>query len=126
MNTIDLSCETTCPEQIRFYHDSPKRTGTGLAYLSFSGLRMYLITDKKDARYLTGSTAYLDQNPKPAYVYVEDLHAQLANALQLHLAKFPMLKLKLNRKTNIVWTQFGITPAEAEWVDIVRSVVAKY
>ena len=124
MNTVDLSCEITCPEQIRFYHDSPKRTGTGLPFLSFSGLRMYLITDKKDSRYLTGPSAYMDQNFKPTYVYVEDLHDQLANALKLHMAKFPMLKLKLTKQTQIVWTKFGITQAEQEWVDIVRKVLS--
>lgn len=125
MNTIDMSCETTCPEQIRFYHDSPKRTGTGLPFLSFAGLRMYLITDKKDGRYLTGSSAYMEQNVKPTYVYVEDLHAQLADALKLHLAKFPMLKLKLTKHTEIVWTKYGITPAEQEWVAIVRKVLSE-
>lgn len=120
---IDLSDSVNCPAYLQYCNDSPKRTGTGLHFCSYQGLRMYLITGKKDGRYLQGASQYINENDK--FIHVPDLLEQMEAALKLNLSRFPlmvsMLKLK---KPEVVWTSFGIRDSELEWVNIVRRVLA--
>lgn len=125
MTVLDLSNNQTCPSQFRFDFEDPKQTMTGIGFLSYAGLRMYLITGSKYKMFLQGNADYATQLYKPEYVFVSDLHEQLENTLKIQLAKYPFLKLKYGRNTEVVWTQYGITPAEEEWVEIVRKVLSK-
>lgn len=123
MSVLDLSCKQTCPPQFRFDFEDPKQTMTGIGFLSYEGLRMYLITGSKYKMFLQGNLEYALQQYKPDYMFVPDLHEQLENTLKLVLARFPFLKLKYGKNTEVVWSKFGITQAEQEWVAIVRKVL---
>lgn len=110
-------------DQIDFYSDMPKRTGTGMHFCSYYGLRLYLITGKKEGRFLQGATQYIGDDLK--YEYVPDLIAQLEDALRLNLSKYPLM-VSLLKKANpeFIWGAMGIRDCEEEWVNIVRKVVA--
>lgn len=125
MSVLDLADDLNCPKQFSFGAEYPKSTLTGILFLSFEGLRAYLITGSKHSEYLQGNIAYANQNYKPEYVYVADLKEQLVNTLKVELAKYPFLKLKYGPKTEVVWGKMGITPAQEEWVNVVRAVLAK-
>jgi len=125
MSVLDLGNSETCPKQFRFGFDYPKATLTGLLFLSYEGLRAYLITGSKYNEYLQGNITYANQNYRPDYVYVADLKEQLVHTLKIELAKYPFIKLKYGPHTQVVWPKMGITPAEEEWVQIVREALAK-
>lgn len=123
---IDLYCSPgtvkTNYDQLDFYSDSPKQTGTGLHFCSYYGLRMYLITGKKEGRFLQGSC---HENDGTKYEYVPNLTKQLEDALRLNLSRFPlMISLLKKAKPEFIWSAFGIRDCEEEWVTIVRNVVA--
>lgn len=124
MSILDLSNRDTCPQQFLFDVEYPKQTLTGLGFWSYEGLRTYLITGSKQNIFLQGNLAYALQNNKAEYVYVADLQQQLEDTLKVELAKYPFLKLKYGKQTEVIWTKFGITQAESEWVDIVRKVLS--
>lgn len=124
MSVLDLSNEMGIPKQFAFSFEYPKQTLTGTGFLSYEGLRAYLITGSKYPIYLQGNLEYANQNFKPDYIYLADLRERLADTLRTELAKYPFLKLKYGPKTEVVWTQFGITPAQQEWVEVVRSVLS--
>lgn len=123
MNVLDLADPKTCPPQFSFTEDSPKTTLTGLMFFTYEGLRTYLITGSKHAEYLQGNITYVTQTYRPEYVYVPNLKEQLENTLRINGAENPFLKLKYGPKTQVVWSKMGITPAEEEWVSIVRKVL---
>lgn len=125
MTTLDLSNSATCPKQFGFSAEYPKQTPTGIPFLSFEGLRLYLITGSLIPQYLTGNIAYTNQNQRPDYIYVPDLKEQLITALKLEVAKYPFLKMLYGPKTEVVWSKYGILPSEEEWVDVVRAALAK-
>lgn len=125
MNVLDLGNLNECPKQFRFDLDYPKQTLTGLTFLSYEGLRAYLITGSKYNEYLQGNITYANQNYRPEYIYVPDLKEQLVHTLKIELAKYPFLKLKYGPKTQVVWPKIGITPAEEEWVNVVRQALSK-
>lgn len=110
-------------DHLNFYSDLPKRTGTGLHFCSYYGLRLYLITGKKESRFLQGSCQYITEQMK--YEYVPDLHSQLEEALRLNLSRFPLMVSMLKKaKPEFIWSAFGIRDCEEEWVKIVRKVVS--
>lgn len=112
----------TVYDQLDFYCDKPKQTGTGMHFCSYYGLRLYLITGKKEGRFLQGSTQYIGDDLK--YEYVPDLIQQLENALRLNLSKYPLMVSMLKKaKPEFIWSQMGIRDCEEEWVNIVRNVV---
>lgn len=125
---IDLYCSPNASvsgyEQLDFYSDMPKRTGTAMHFCSYYGLRQYLITGKKEKRFLQGSCHEIED--KSRYEHVPNLREQLEDALRLNLSRYPLLvtMLKKNRP-EFVWQGNGIRDCEEEWVNIVRSVVAK-
>ncbi|AEH03624.1 hypothetical protein AVT69_gp199 [Pseudomonas phage PhiPA3] len=121
-NTIDLS-SPQCPEVLQFHGSHLKWTATGKAFYSWNGLRLYLITGKQHPKYLDG-IGLEEAGVENKYEFVESLYQQLEDALRINIAKFPLLRLKLNKRTRIIWTAYGITPAEEEWVKIVQRVVA--
>lgn len=121
-NYIDLS-SPKCPEVLQFHSSVLKHTVTGTAFYSWNGFRLYLITDKAHPKYLSGIN--LDEaGIESRYKYVPDLYDKLEETLRVCIAKYPLLKLKLNKRTQIVWTAYGITPAEEEWVNIVKRVAS--
>lgn len=125
MSVLDLADPNTCPPHFKFSAEYPKSTQTGLLFLSYEGLRLYLITGSKYKEFLQGNIEYAQQTYRPEYVYVPDLKQQLIDTLKLENAKAPFLKLKYGPKTEVVWGKNGITPAQQEWVEIVRAVLAK-
>jgi len=123
---IDLHCiqgvAKTTYDQLDFYSDTPKQTGTGLHFCSYYGLRMYLITGKKEGRFLQGSC---HENDGTKYEYVPDLIKQLEDALRLNLSRYPLMISMLKKaKPEFIWSAFGIRDCEEEWVNIVRTVVS--
>lgn len=124
MSTLDLSNHGTCPQQFRFDVEYPKQTLTGLGFWSYEGLRTYLITGSRHNIFLQGNLQYALQNNKAEYVYVADLQKQLLDTLKVELAKYPFLKLKYGKHTEVIWSKYGISPAEAEWVEVVRKALA--
>ena len=125
MNVLDLADESTCPKQFSFSFEYPKLTVTGVRFLSYEGLRAYMITGSKHSEYLQGNIAYANQNYRSDYVYVPVLKEVLESTLRLEIAKNPFLRLKYGPNTEVVWGKMGITPAQQEWVEIVRGVLAK-
>lgn len=126
-STIDLytvgGTSTLAYSQLDFYDDKPKRTGTGMHFCSYYGLRLYLITGKKEGRFLQGATQYVGDDLK--YEYVPDLIQQMEDALRLNLSKSPLLVAMLKKtKPEFIWSQMGIRDCEKEWVEVVRRVVA--
>lgn len=123
---IDLysePCLTLPYDQLNFYCDNPKRTGTGMHFCSYYGLRLYLITGKKEGRFLQGATQYVGDDLK--YEFVPNLTQQLEDALRLNLAQYPLLVQMLKKsKPEFIWSRMGIRDCEKEWVEIVRSVVS--
>lgn len=127
MNAIDLSSQPGVSkppyDQLDFYCDKPKRTGTGLHFCSYYGLRLYLITGKKDSKLLQGLTTNLSDNLK--YEYVPDLVQQLEDVLRLNLSKYPlMVSLLKKSQPEFIWSEMGIRDCEEEWVRIVRKVIS--
>lgn len=125
MSVLDLADPSTCPPHFSFSLEFPKGTLTGLTFLSYEGLRAYLITGSKYNEYLQGNITYANQVHKPDYIYVADLKQQLIDTLKTNVATAPFLKLKYGPKTEVVWGKMGITPAQEEWVEIVRATLAK-
>ena len=127
-NVIDLSDESTCPEQLLFHATSLKVTGGGVEFFSYNGLRMYLITGKKVVDYLrvNGNQVIENESSNIRYEYIPDLYEIMEETLRINVAKFPLLRLKFNKKTEIVWRKPKITQAEEEWVKIVRRVAQQF
>lgn len=125
MSVLDLADESTCPKQFSFSAEYPKSTVTGVLFLSYEGLRTYMITGSKYSEYLQGNITYANQNYRPDYIYVPLLKEVLESTLRLDVAKYPFLRLKYGPKTEVVWSKMGITPAQQEWVEIVREVLKK-
>lgn len=123
MSVLDLADPNTCPPHFRFSLDYPKATLTGLMFLSYEGLRAYLITGSKYKEYLQGNIEYANQNYRPDYIYVADLKQQLVDTLKTNIANAPFLKLKYGPHTEVIWSKMGITPAQEEWVQIVREAL---
>lgn len=122
MSVLDLSDPLTCPSFFGYHEDSPKHTSTGLGFCSYAGLRQYLITGSKHSAYLHG----WGQNLNHPYVHVPDLKEQLLHTLRMQIAgSMPFIKMRYNHKTEVIWSAYGITQEELEWVEIVRSVLAK-
>lgn len=122
MSYLDLSSHDI-PPHFKFSEEYPKSTLTGLMFLSFEGLRAYLITGSKYNEYLQGNITYANQNYKPEYIYVADLKQQLVDTLKVEMANSPFLKLKYGPSTEVVWSKMGITPAQEEWVQVVREAL---
>jgi len=125
MSILDLSDPATCPKQFDFGAEYPKSTLTGITFLSYEGLRAYIITGSKHIEYLQGNIAYANQNYKSDYVYVSTLKEMMESTLRIELARYPFLSLKYGPKTEVIWSKIGITPAQQEWVETVRKVLSK-
>lgn len=122
MSVLDLSDSNSCPSFFGYRNDYPKDTPTGLSFFSYAGLRKYLITGSKHAAYLRGWDITLDL----PYVHVPDLKQQLVEAVLLNMGTaIPFIKMKYNSKTEVVWTSYGITQEETEWVEIIREVLQR-
>lgn len=128
-NVIDLS-SPLCPEVLRFHDMVLKKSTTGLTFYSWNGLRLYWITGKTNPNYLNGTGldiigSLADRGTKDGkYEYISDLYERLENELRVNMARYPLLKLKMNSKTSIIWNEMGITPAEENWVKVVQRVAA--
>ena len=121
MSVLDLSNVITCPSFFGYDHDYPKQTPTGLTFVSYKCLRQYLITGSKHNAYLQGWGHGLNH----PYVHVANLKEQLEEVLRLELGSAsPFIRMKYNAKTEVIWSAFGITQEEQDWVDIVRSVLS--
>lgn len=119
---IDLSNQVTCPEHLNFYNNAPKRTGTGVHFCSYYGLRMYLITGKKDGKYLQG--CFSNDHDHDKYEFVPNLVQQMEDALKLNLSKFPFLTKMLKlQQPEFIWSAYGIRECEKEWFNVVRKVI---
>lgn len=125
MSVLDLSDPATCPKQFDFGFEYPKSTLTGITFLSYEGLRAYIITGSKHNEYLQGNIAYANQNYKADYIYVPALKELMESTLRIEIAKYPFLGLKYGPKTEVIWSKIGITPAQQEWVETVRKVLSK-
>lgn len=125
MSFLDLSDPDTCPPHFSFTKPVTKRTLTGQLFETYMGLRLYLITGSKHHPFLGCNPAYVAQYYTGDYVYVPDLKEQLLNVLKIEIATSPFLKLKYNKDTQVVWGRLGITPAEEEWVGIVKKALGQ-
>ncbi|BEG72450.1 hypothetical protein [Pseudomonas phage PA1C] len=121
-NCIDLS-SPLCPDVLQFHSSVLKHTVTGTAFYSWNGFRLYLITGKVHPKYLDGINLE-EAGVESRYKFVPDLYEKMEETLRVCIAKYPLLKLKLNKNTQIVWRAHGITPAEEEWVNIVKRVAS--
>lgn len=122
-NYIDLS-SPDCPEVFRFHDSVLKVTSTGLTFYSWNGLRLYWITGKTNPLYLNGNNLQEVTDKDGRYVYISDLYPKMMDELKLNMARYPLLKLKLNKQTKVIWSAYGITPAEEQWVKVVASVIS--
>lgn len=120
MSILDLSDPLTCPSFFGYDNDYPKYTPTGLSFWSYKCLRQYLITGSVHNAYLQG----WGQGLNHPYVHVPNLKEQLEESLRLEIAgSLPFIKMRYNRKTEVVWLKPHITQEELEWVEIIRNVL---
>lgn len=120
MSVLDLSNALTCPSFFGYDNDYPKVTPTGLTFCSYKCLRQYIITGSKHNAYLQG----WGQGLNHPYLHVPNLKDQLEESLRLEISgSVPFIKMRYNRKTEVVWLKPGITQEELEWVEIVRAVL---
>lgn len=121
---LDLAEHPALDELIGFYHVSPKETATGLYFESFAGLYFFLITGRCHRELLKGNN--IDAYKTKPWVYVADLDEQLYLSLVLHSAKYPLLDLKLQGVTEIVWTlDRELSGAEKRWLECLNQYVKR-
>lgn len=109
-----------------FDNATPKQTATGLAFRTYRGLRMYLITGCIDPGWLQAvyppDFAKLQAN-QAAYVYCRDMKKIMLGALQRDISNRPMIGLVANRKTKV--TTDGTSNIDQEWMQYVTEVVSQ-
>ncbi len=118
-STLDLAEGQGIDELLGFYHISPKVTATGLPFESFVGLYYYLLTGRCYRELLKGNDVEAYRS-KP-WVWVDDLDEYLYMGLVIHSSKHPLLDLRLQGVTDIIWTMDRPhNGAERRWLDIVN------
>lgn len=115
------------PDAIQFNGKDPKITLDNETFHSYKGLRLYIITGKKEKAFLkpeVNNHYRLDYKLK--YNFVPDLHQQLKDTLKLNIQRKPFLKLQLKQLGALTWPNgYTLTQVDETWLDIVKEVVSE-
>ncbi|BDR25043.1 hypothetical protein RVBP14_2090 [Pseudomonas phage sp. Brmt] len=121
---VDQSGNTTLPDLFQFNGKEKKTTLDNENFFSFKGLRMYLITGKKEKAFLqpeVNSHYKLDYGLK--YQYVDGLTNILRDTLLLNLNSRPFVLFKAKSFGPLVLSGANLTIQEKEWFEIVCDVI---
>ena len=121
MIRIDLSCESTCPRYLNFNHVSVKHTSEGVEFVTYHGLRLYLITGSIEPQYLTDPKL---GKTKHEWLYISDLKEQLEDALEFNIRHDLFLKSHFLMVDEFYYDD-EVTPTIQMWLDVIHNVKKK-
>lgn len=121
---VDQNSNTPLPDIFQFNGKEKKTTLDNENFYSFKGLRMYLITGKKEKAFLQPEVNChykLDYGLK--YQYVDGLKNILRDTLLLNLNSRPFVLFKAKNLGDISLHGPNQTTQEKEWFEVVCEVI---